>query len=402
MKNIAYSSSPPAQPNLEVLEGRWLHKVMLFVQSFDHRPALLNWTLLLMIFGIVFAFWQLIAPALAPLAASIFMAAVLLDLLLLWLLPRRQISFGPIAPQLLVMLLPRLVVTALALIISAWRPGIGLAVMTSLQIFGAVMYLWGMLVEPHRLALTTLTVVSPHLPAGAPPIRLLHLSDLHLERLTRREARLLDLIAVARPDLIVITGDYLNLSYTSDPEAIAQVRSLLAKIDAPFGVYATLGSPPVDLPEVARGHFAHSPIRLLTHDVVELDLGSGRRLTLLGMDCSHDMDFDRHRFETLFEQTDGQPGTRVFLYHSPELMPVVKNDDINLYLCGHTHGGQVRIPGYGAIITSASTGKRYEMGRYDENGTTLYVSRGIGMEGMSAPRMRLFCPPEITLVEIRP
>ena len=88
---------------------------------------------------------------------------------------------------------------------------------------------------------------------------------------------------------------------------------------------------------------------------------------------------------------------RVLLYHSPELMPLVQQHPVELYLCGHTHGGQVRLPFYGAIVTSSVTGKRYEMGAYDEQETMLYVSRGIGLEGLSAPRMRLFCPPEIVL-----
>ena len=94
-------------------------------------------------------------------------------------------------------------------------------------------------------------------------------------------------------------------------------------------------------------------------------------------------------------------GPSVLLYHSPEMMPLVQQHDVDLYLCGHTHGGQVRLPLYGAVLTSTVTGKRYEMGRYDENGTTLYVSRGIGLEGLSAPRLRLFCPPEMTLVILK-
>jgi predicted MPP superfamily phosphohydrolase len=88
---------------------------------------------------------------------------------------------------------------------------------------------------------------------------------------------------------------------------------------------------------------------------------------------------------------------KILLYHSPELMPLVQQYPVDLYLCGHTHGGQVRIPGYGAILTSSSTGKQYEMGPYTEQNTTLYISRGIGLEGLSAPRMRLFCRPEIIL-----
>ncbi|OQY33409.1 MAG: hypothetical protein B6243_06580 [Anaerolineaceae bacterium 4572_5.2] len=392
--------SPLSHPNLEVLEDRWLHKVMVFIQSFHHRPLTFNRAALLLLFGGIFALWQMIAPSVALAATLVFITAALLDLLVLWILPRRGISFGPIAPQLLTMLLPRLAVTALSLLIAVWQPTAALWTMLILQVFGSAAYLWGLLIEPHRLSLTSLELSVSDFPADAPPIRLLHLSDIHLERLTRRENRLLQLIQSARPDLIVITGDYLNLSYNNDSKAIAQVRNLLAKIDAPYGVYATLGSPPVDLPEIAAAHFTDSHIHLLQGNVMELDLGQGRALNLIGMDCTHDMAFDGQMFSALVAQKNGR-GASLLLYHSPEMMPLVQQHNVDLYLCGHTHGGQVRIPGYGALITSAVTGKRYEMGRYDENGTTLYVSRGIGLEGSSAPRLRLFCPPEITLVEIK-
>ncbi|HEY85477.1 MAG TPA: hypothetical protein G4N96_10255, partial [Chloroflexi bacterium] len=109
-------------PNLEVLEDRWLHKVMVFIQSFHHRPLMFNRAALLLLFGGIFALWQMIAPSVALAATLVFIAAVLLDLLVLWILPRRGISFGPIAPQLLTMLLPRLAVTALSLLIAVWQP----------------------------------------------------------------------------------------------------------------------------------------------------------------------------------------------------------------------------------------------------------------------------------------
>ena len=78
-------------------------------------------------------------------------------------------------------------------------------------------------------------------------------------------------------------------------------------------------------------------------------------------------------------------------------MPTVQQQPVELYLCGHTHGGQIRMTMYGAILTSSALGKQYEMGRYVEQGTTLYISRGIGLEGLSAVRMRLLCPPEIIM-----
>jgi predicted MPP superfamily phosphohydrolase len=69
----------------------------------------------------------------------------------------------------------------------------------------------------------------------------------------------------------------------------------------------------------------------------------------------------------------------------------------DLYLCGHTHGGQIRLPLFGAVITSSDFWKRYEMGRYEEGNTVLYISRGLGMEGKGAPRARFLAPPEIVL-----
>jgi predicted MPP superfamily phosphohydrolase len=74
---------------------------------------------------------------------------------------------------------------------------------------------------------------------------------------------------------------------------------------------------------------------------------------------------------------------------------------VDLVLSGHTHGGQWRIPGFGAILTSSRFGKRYEAGRYTKDNTHLYVSRGLGMEGFGAPRARFFCPPELVLITLR-
>jgi hypothetical protein len=90
----------------------------------------------------------------------------------------------------------------------------------------------------------------------------------------------------------------------------------------------------------------------------------------------------------------------LLLYHSPDLAPEAAALGVDLMLSGHTHGGQVRLPWFGALYTSSLYGKRYEAGRYALGRGTLYVSRGIGMEGKGAPRVRFLCPPEIVLWEI--
>lgn len=397
--NVSYHhpTKKRTSPETGILEERWLHKVFLAT----HIPV--NWNFWQLGLGLVFltfiawiVWWPLSAGA--TLAAGLYFLFAMSDWLLLWWLIHSGRSFGPIGPQILVKTVPRLgaVVVAglLAWLFSSATIGFGLLLL--FQLFGSVVYLWGMLHEPFALNVTRRNIQPAAWSTTTPTLRLLHLSDLHVERLTQREAHLLEMIDQLKPDLIVITGDYLNLSYVDDPLARDEVRKVLTKLDAPYGVYATLGSPPVDPRNTTPSLFEGINIRLLRDEVAVIDLADGRRLSLIGMDCEHDLQSDESALQNLLEVTPVD-SARVLLYHSPELMPVAKNYDIDLYLCGHTHGGQIRLPGYGAILTSSVTGKQYEMGPYTEQNTTLYVSRGIGLEGLSAPRMRLLCPPEIIL-----
>ena len=92
----------------------------------------------------------------------------------------------------------------------------------------------------------------------------------------------------------------------------------------------------------------------------------------------------------------------ILLYHYSDLAESLKGLNVDLYLSGHTHGGQVRMPFYGAIVTLSRFGKKYESGMYDINGTKLYVNRGIGLENTPAPKVRFLCRPEITVFDIHP
>ena len=92
----------------------------------------------------------------------------------------------------------------------------------------------------------------------------------------------------------------------------------------------------------------------------------------------------------------------VFLYHYPDEIEEVSGHAIDLYCAGHTHGGQVSLPWYGALVTLSKFDKQYESGLYRKADTFLYVNRGIGMEGGSAPRVRFFARPEVTIINIVP
>lgn len=384
-------------PESGILEERWLHKIFLAT----HIPATWNaWQLglsLLALSIVVWSFWGLASVG-AVTATVLYLVFAAGDWLLLRWLIRSDRSFGPIGPQLLVKTVPRLGAVAVAGFL-AWvldSAAVGLWLLLIFQLIGSAIYLWSMLHEPFALNVTHRDIRPAAWLPDAPPLRLLHLSDLHVERLTRRETNLLTMIRQLQPDLIVITGDYLNLSYVDEPLARDEVRKVLTKLDAPYGVYATLGSPPVDPRNTTPSLFDGTDIRLLRDEVAVVCLEDGRQLSLLGLDCEHDLRSDASALQNLLEVTP-EDSARILLYHSPELMPIAKAYDIDMYLCGHTHGGQIRMPYYGAILTSSITGKQYEMGPYTEQDTTLYVSRGVGLEGLSAPRMRLLCPPEIIL-----
>lgn len=387
-----------------ILEVGLLHRLMVLFQRpvAWPAPAVLAFTALLA--AAVGALWYLAgAPAgIALPAAAIAFLFGAADALLLWHLPRRRISFGPWKAQVVVLAVPR-TGAGLALVLLAPWLGWGslLAVLFLGQLLGLALLYWGAAVEPRRLSMTELQLTLPGLPPNKPPVRLLHISDVHLERHTDREEALLSLVRRARPDLIVLTGDYLNLSYNEDPTTLAQIRRFVQRLQAPSGVYATLGSPPVDLRQSVLPAFEGLPVCLLRDEWTVVDAGQGRRLVLMGLDCSHHLDVDGERLARVARAApNGVP--RVLLYHSPELMPQASGHGVDLYLCGHTHGGQVRLPLIGPILTSSQLGRRYVMGHYRNGRTHLYVSRGVGLEGLSAPRVRFLSPPEITLVTLHP
>ena len=336
------------------------------------------------------------------LVLTVSLVSILVDGIGLALLPRTHRSYGPVNPPLISLSLVRASITfALGhlhatAISRGGQGGPVLALAIGLQFTIAALSLYATWVEPFRIGVTRAALRSKKL-TGSRPIRLLHLTDLHVERTCRRERKVTHLVRQLSPDVVLLTGDYLNLSYTQDSQAQADARDLLASMcEACSGhVYAVTGSPPVDVRGVIPDIFAGLPITWLVEQS-ERVLVNGSTLNIVGLNCTRRRDVDGQRLRSLLEGAEDSCFT-LLLYHSPDLMPDASDLGVDLYLCGHTHGGQIRAPLFGAVFTSSDFGKRYEMGRYLEGRTTLYVSRGVGMEGLGAPRARFLSPPEIVL-----
>ncbi len=333
--------------------------------------------------------WQTLRLA----ALGISAGCVAIDWIMLGLLPVKRRSWGPVTPPLLGLTLVHVLLSWIGALLIPNAAGLVLVAVLNLLLTATATYAtW---IEPFRLGVTQQTYHPPQWNENTPPLRVLHISDLHFEGQSPREEALLARVAALAPDLILLTGDYLNLSSVYDPAAQAGAREVLSHLHAPLGIYAITGSPVVDVagivPEIFAGleiHWLDDETGIIQHGVCTL--------SLLGVRNTYDEARDTAALQRLM-QSAPHDAVSVLLYHTPDLMPVAAQLGVQLYLCGHTHGGQLRLPFYGALATSSRWGKKYEMGLYREANTTLYVSRGLGMEGLGAPRARFLAAPEIIL-----
>jgi predicted MPP superfamily phosphohydrolase len=334
--------------------------------------------------------WQ---PTLRFTAIGISTVFVAIDWAMLGLLPVKHRSWGPVTPSLLGLTLVRTLLSWTgALLIPN---GIGLVIIAILHTLLSATAFYATWIEPFRLEVTQQMYHPPQWNESTPPLRVLHISDLHFEGQSPREDALMAQVSALAPDLILLTGDYLNLSSVYDPDAQAGARDLLARLHAPLGVYAITGSPVVDVAGIVPEIFTGLDICWLDDEAHTIQHGE-YTLHLLGVRTTYDEVRDAAALQRLMQAAPHNALT-LLLYHTPDLMPVAAQLGVQLYLCGHTHGGQLRLPFYGALATSSRWGKKYEMGLYREGNSTLYVSRGLGMEGLGAPRARFLAVPEIIL-----
>jgi len=326
----------------------------------------------------------------------------IIDAIGLALLPRLGISYGRVLPSLVAFAFLRAGLFFLWLLIlvglGIFRPnllhGYFLWILIALQLVLLGVGYDGFYVEPMQLTVGRIQVPVPGL---THPVRIVQLSDIHVERTTRRELAVPGLVASLNPDMIVLTGDYLNKSFTHDAQAASDLRQLLVQLHAPLGIYAINGNtePPWLMDDLLSGLDIHR----LENEVVRVP-ALGDHFVIVGLDYD-DVFFDQIRLQRLMAQVKPDDFS-LLLYHTPDLAYAARDLHVNLYLAGHTHGGQVRLPLFGALFTNSRYGKTFEMGLYHLGQTTLYVTRGLGMSGDFSPRVRFLCPPEVTVVDLVP
>ena len=216
------------------------------------------------------------------------------------------------------------------------------------------------------------------------------LTDLQTDAVGAYEARVLALADEQHPELILLAGDYVQALPDQQEAQLAAFRGLISTLRAPLGVWAAQGNID-DYDGWAQGLFAgtgvHATDRTTTEDVGPITL------TTLGLHASFHPDL----------AVPPAAGFEVVFGHSPNfaLSPDVGGD---LLIAGHTHGGQVQLPGFGALTTMSLVPRAWGSGGLTDlgGGRHLVVSRGVGMERGNAPRLRFDCRPEIVVIDLEP
>lgn len=232
-------------------------------------------------------------------------------------------------------------------------------------------------------------VVMPRLPAAFDSFTLLHLSDLHLDADPAYPAALIEHLRQVTYDLCVITGDFRAKTHGPHAAALAALAQVRPHLRGP--VYAVLGNH--DSIRMAPGIEALK-ITLLLNESVPVERG-GSTIHLAGIDDPHYYQVDN--FDKVAAHLPPED-VSILLSHSPETYRHAAHAGFDLLLSGHTHGGQICLPGGIALMTNAACPRRYCQGAWRYHAMQGYTSVG---SGASVVGVRFNCPPEITLHHLR-
>jgi uncharacterized protein len=229
-----------------------------------------------------------------------------------------------------------------------------------------------------------------NLPPAFDGFRILHLADLHIDGVDGLAEVVAQVVASVEVDLCVMTGDYRFHLEGSCAAVHPRMRTILSSVRARHGVFAVLGNH--DSLEIARG-LESQGVRVLMNEAVEIARET-EGIWITGVDDPH-----HYRCDDLTRALETVPPAafNILLVHTPELYAEAAAAGINLYLCGHTHGGQIRLPWIGAILLNAACPRSYAYGKWLHNGLMGYTSPGLGC---SLLPVRFNCAPELTLIEL--
>jgi uncharacterized protein len=284
-----------------------------------------------------------------------------------------------------------------------------------LFVAGAATLAYASLIERNAYTLRRFDV--PVLPPDAEPLRVLHVSDLHLTPGQRRKQDWVAALAGVDPDLVIVTGD--NMAHPGAIPGLARAYAPLLQYPGAFVFGSNDYAGPVfknpfgyfdkDRPYVQGMELPYEELRAMLTEAGWADLNNarttlkagGRSVELVGVDDPH---VERDSYESVAGRVDHAADLHIGVTHTPEpsVLDAMAADGFSLLLAGHTHGGQVCVPGIGALVTNCGLDRRMAKGlhRWPGSPAWLHVSAGLGTHP-TAP-VRFACRPEASLLTLVP
>jgi uncharacterized protein len=231
-------------------------------------------------------------------------------------------------------------------------------------------------------------IVSPHLPLAFDGYTILQLSDLHVDMSEAAMQRVIELVTGLRYDLCVLTGDYRGMTYGPYAATLAGMAKIRAALDG--AIYGVLGNH--DTICLVPG-LEEMGIKILLNENETIERG-GERIHVAGIDDAH-----FYRVDNIEKAAGDIPHDEfsILISHTPEIYRQAAHADFNVLLSGHTHGGQISLPGRIPITLDAVLPRSMGQGAWRHHEMVGYTSTGAGV---SIVPVRFNCPPEITLHQL--
>ena len=241
-----------------------------------------------------------------------------------------------------------------------------------------------------RIALNQISIEVSNLPAAFESYKILHITDLHIDSLAEVEDTICELIDGIPFDLCLFSGDFTREMAGPFEHILGRVKKIVDAVDARDGVYTSLGNH--DTHRMIEA-FEKMKITFLINETVSIYRGK-EKIAVTGLDDPH-LYLTDQAVEALHAPNDG---FKIALVHSPELYDVAADCGYDLYLCGHTHGGQICLPSGTPLVTHLKHGRQFFRGLWKHAGMTGYTNPGAGV--VSVP-LRYNTQSEIALITLR-
>jgi len=247
------------------------------------------------------------------------------------------------------------------------------------------------IVNAQQVRLKEKSIILPSLPDTFDGFRILFLTDLHVDGVPGLGDRIIDITASLETDICLFGGDFRMGTYGPIAPTLREIKKIIPKLQAASGIFGVLGNHDClemipDLEDLG--------MVMLVNDSFPIERG-GKKIYLVGLDDAHY--YKTHQPETAFQEVP-RDAFSIVLCHSPEAIKEVISYNPALYLCGHTHGGQIRLPGRGPIFTHCRAPRFTSDGLWQCDRMVGYTSCGAGSSGIP---LRFNCPPEVVLFTLR-